>query len=155
MAEKNRRTKRVEVIQVIYKYELLEEKIDVKQAFEEFDYLDNEQLLMLEKVHKNYKFLKNTLLKLINPSWKWHRISPIVRAILLNGACELFFLQPKIVINEAIEITKMYFLKPESKEQASANFYDDWQYKFVNGVLENYYKLLLKLEVITQEAQNN
>ncbi|WP_036452821.1 transcription antitermination protein NusB [Mycoplasma buteonis] len=153
MHNKTRREKRVEIIQVIYKYELLNQKIVLQEVFDEFHYLDKEQLIAIDKIAKNYDFLKKTISKFINKNWEWNRISPIIRAILLNGGSELFTLQPKIVINEAIEITKMYFLKPENSANKESKAYDDWQYKFVNGVLENYYKMLLKLEIFSAKSE--
>ncbi|VEU70222.1 transcription antitermination protein NusB [Mycoplasmopsis glycophila] len=153
MNTKSRRQKRVEIIQVLYKYELLEREINIQDVFDEFPFLDKEQLVAIDKIAKSYNVLKKSLSKFINPSWKWERISPVVRAILLNGAYELFFIQPRIVINEAVEITKNYFWKPIEPINKDERIYDDWQYKFVNGILENYYKLLLKLEQISYKVE--
>ncbi|WP_426460937.1 transcription antitermination protein NusB [Mycoplasma hafezii] len=149
---KTRREVRFEIVQVLYKYELLNEKIKIQEVFDEFPYLSKEQLLLIDRISKNYDFLKKTLSQFINKDWEWNRISPVIRAILLTAGTELFYLQPKVAINEAIEITKIFFLKPINKDDKTYASYDDWQYKFVNGVLENYYKLLLKLEIFSAKS---
>lgn len=55
---------------------------------------------------------------------------------------------PRIVINEALEITKTYFPKANLSEEElkKDREFDHIQYRFVNGILENYYKLLVHLE---------
>ncbi|MFV8489201.1 transcription antitermination factor NusB [Mycoplasma sp. 31_09] len=141
--KKSRREMRKTVIAVLYKYELLEEPIKVEEAFEEF-FLDREELLRLELIARNYAFLRKSLNALLNKNWKWERISPLIRAIILNGAFELYNTNPKIVINEAIEITKIYFPKdlPDQPDTLQGK-----QYKFVNAILENYLKLIQTFEL--------
>lgn len=88
------------------------------------------------------------MVSLLDHDWKWERISPLVRAILLNGASEMFYIEPKIVINEAIEITKSFFV-PEpiyNDKEKIVNEHNLKQYRFVNAILQNYYKLLVSLE---------
>ncbi|UUM19518.1 MULTISPECIES: transcription antitermination factor NusB [unclassified Mycoplasma] len=145
---KSRRRSRVEIIQVLYKFELLNEPINIIDVFENYDFLDQVQLKKIKSIAKNYQFLKKSLISLINQSWSWDRISPVVRAIIINGASECFYLQPKIVFNEAIEITKTYFLPDEIKDENGnvINKHDSKQYKFVNAILQNFYKLLVKME---------
>ncbi|MHA3826145.1 transcription antitermination protein NusB [Mycoplasma sp. VS276A1] len=141
--KKPRREMRKAVIAVLYKYELLEQPINVEEAFEEF-ILDREELLRLSLIAKNYAFLRKSLNALLNKNWKWERISPLIRAIILNGAFELYHTEPKIVINEAIEITKIYFPKDEKDQPATLQ---GKQYKFVNAILENYQKLIQTFEL--------
>ncbi|MFV8470517.1 transcription antitermination factor NusB [Mycoplasma sp. 1458C] len=141
--KKSRREMRKTVIAVLYKYELLEESIKVEEAFEEF-FLDREELLRLELIARNYAFLRKSLNALLNKNWKWERISPLIRAIILNGAFELYNTNPKIVINEAIEITKIYFPKDLPDQPATLQ---GKQYKFVNAILENYLKLIQTFEL--------
>ncbi|MFV8499860.1 transcription antitermination factor NusB [Mycoplasma sp. VS424B] len=153
--KKSRREMRKTVIAVLYKYELLEEPIKVEEAFEEF-FLDREELLRLELIARNYAFLRKSLNALLNKNWKWERISPLIRAIILNGAFELYNTNPKIVINEAIEITKIYFPKDLPDQPATLQ---GKQYKFVNAILENYLKLIQTFELAEklekQTSQDN
>ncbi|MFV8475062.1 transcription antitermination factor NusB [Mycoplasma sp. Z663] len=153
--KKSRREMRKTVIAVLYKYELLEEPIKAEEAFEEF-FLDREELLRLELIAKNYAFLRKSLNALLNKNWKWERISPLIRAIILNGAFELYNTNPKIVINEAIEITKIYFPKDLPDQPATLQ---GKQYKFVNAILENYLKLIQTFELAEKlekkASQNN
>ncbi|MEA4162436.1 MULTISPECIES: transcription antitermination protein NusB [unclassified Mycoplasma] len=137
--KKSRREIRLNVIQVLYKYELLNEAIDVPTAVTEFDFVDIEETKRLSLIASNYKFLRKTLSSLLNSDWSWERLSPVVRAIILNGAFELFNNQPKIVFNESVEITKMFF--PPALDQSNVTQEESY-YKFVNGILENYYKLI-------------
>ncbi|QGZ97879.1 transcription antitermination protein NusB [Mycoplasma sp. NEAQ87857] len=148
MNHKTRRQIRIEIIQILYKFELLETPIDLKTIMDEFPYINDEQLLTIKKIAKNYDFLKKTISKFMNRDWSWDRVSPLIRGILLNSANELFFLPPRIVINEALEITKTYFPKANLSEEElkKDREFDHIQYRFVNGILENYYKLLVHLE---------
>ncbi|UWV78352.1 hypothetical protein NWE59_05655 [Mycoplasmopsis felis] len=60
-------------------------------------------------------------------------------------------IKSRIVINEAIEITKYYFGKPNELENAKQN--EEKYYKFVNGVLENFYKAIISIEAKTINAK--
>ncbi|VEU75990.1 transcription antitermination factor NusB [Mycoplasmopsis columboralis] len=149
---KSRRRSRVEIIQVLYKYELLNEEIDLLDIFENYDFLDEAQMRKIKSIAKNYAFIKKSLSSLTNQSWHWERIAPLTRAILVNGASECFYLQPKIVLNEAVEITKMFYSSVEitNEEGIVVNKHDSKQYKFVNAILQNFYKLLVDLEARTK-----
>ncbi|WP_051616775.1 transcription antitermination protein NusB [Mycoplasmopsis sturni] len=146
--KKGRRKSRLEVIQVLYKYELLNENIEISDVFENYEFLDRSQIQKIDTIAKNYKTLKGFLISLLDYDWKWTRISPVIRAILLNGASEMFYIEPKIVINEAIEITKSFFVpeKIYNEKDQVINEHDLKQYRFVNAILQNYYKLLVSLE---------
>ncbi|ADE19556.1 transcription antitermination protein NusB [Mycoplasma crocodyli] len=135
--KKSRRQNREEVIQVLYRFELFNEKIDAAIAFQEFSFLSNEQVKFIEKIDNNYDFLKSIIAKFLNQNWAWLRIPPLIKAILINASAELFTIPPRIVINEAVEITKDYFcMTPD----------DDKYYKFVNAILQNVYKAIVALE---------
>lgn len=140
---KTRTQSRIEVINVIYQHELLERSLNIEQIFENHPELDQYQIQLLQKIANNYQFLKSTLIKLFNTNWQWERVSPLVRAILINAAAEMFSIQPKIVINEAVNITKLFLGNDKDEPNSKAAKL----YKFVNAILENYYKLLVKLEV--------
>ncbi|MGP1451344.1 MAG: transcription antitermination protein NusB [Metamycoplasmataceae bacterium] len=129
---------RIEIINVLYKYELLEKNILLDKLFEEEKELSNEAFKKIEAISKNYNFFKEAISLFLNNNWQWNRISPLIRAILILAAFEMMIIdQPKIVINEAIEITKMYFDK-------------DNEYKMVNAILENIYKYYLKNELLNK-----
>ncbi|VEU75174.1 transcription termination factor [Mycoplasmopsis maculosa] len=132
---------RIEIINAIYYFELIETKLDTKYIFENYSNLNNNQFLQIEKIAKNYAFLKTSISTFLREDWSWNRISPLIRAILINAANELFTIQPRIVINEAVEITKLYYGDDN-------NFY-----KMVNAILNNVYKLFVKGEKILSEKK--
>lgn len=99
--------KRTEIINTIYKYELFDQKVDSKQIFEE-DNLDDNAIKIIEQIEAKYDSLKKIIIAALSADWEWERLQPLVRAILLYGTYELFLNNPKIVINEMINITKIY-----------------------------------------------
>lgn len=99
--------KRTEIINTIYKYELFDQKVDSKQIFEE-DNLDDNAIKIIEQIEAKYDSLKKIIIAALSANWEWERLQPLVRAILLYGTYELFLNNPKIVINEMINITKIY-----------------------------------------------
>ncbi|MCU4706334.1 transcription antitermination factor NusB [Mycoplasma sp. CSL7503-lung] len=143
---KTRRELRIEVISVLYKYELLGEKISLEEIKQEFN-LNNEQLKTLRRIENSYIFSKNIFNRLLNENWSWNRIDPLIRAILINAASEFKIIQPKIVFNEAIEITKMYYPLEDGEQNKDKK-------NLVNGILENFYKAILLIENKTKNEQN-
>lgn len=135
----SRRQFRTGIINTIYRYELANEELNINEIFETDKDLNNEQFLQVEKISKNYSFYKKTILQFFKENFPWEKATPLVRAILLNGAHELLFIDPKIVINEAVEITKTYY-------GSEANLY-----KMVNAVLENIYKFFVASEAIERK----
>lgn len=99
--------KRTEIINTIYKYELFDQKVDSKQIFED-DNLDDNAIKIIEQIEAKYDSLKKIIIAALSTDWEWERLQPLVRAILLYGTYELFLNNPKIVINEMINITKIY-----------------------------------------------
>lgn len=99
--------KRTEIINTIYKYELFDQKVDSKQIFED-DNLDDNAIKIIEQIEAKYESLKKIIIAALSANWEWERLQPLVRAILLYGTYELFLNNPKIVINEMINITKIY-----------------------------------------------
>lgn len=99
--------KRTEIINTIYKYELFDQKVDSKQIFED-DNLDDNAIKIIEQIEAKYDSLKKIIIAALSANWEWERLQPLVRAILLYGTYELFLNNPKIVINEMINITKIY-----------------------------------------------
>ncbi|MCU9935680.1 antitermination protein NusB [Mycoplasmopsis cynos] len=144
---KSMRTQRVEIINEIYRTELLEEHFDYQQIIIDNIELTSLQISRLNEIQQRYEFIKKIYGKLINKDWTWDRISPLIRAILINAANEFWSVETKIVINEAIEITKMFFGSPELDEIETI---DNRLYRFVNALLQNFYKTLLHLEMSTK-----
>ncbi|WP_027120873.1 transcription antitermination factor NusB [Mycoplasmopsis lipofaciens] len=139
----SRRKFRLGNIGVIYKYELFDKEININEVFQENQDLTNEQFLEIEKLKKNYSFYKKIISSFLNADWKWERISPLLRAILIYAVHELFLIEPRIVINEAVEITKYYF-------EDEKNYY-----KWINAILQNIYKYLVVQEAKLREEKNN
>ncbi|MEE3927981.1 transcription antitermination factor NusB [Mycoplasmopsis ciconiae] len=141
---KSRRHNRVEVIQVLYKYMLLNETIDAIEAFHEFDFLEAEQVQTIDKIAKNFESYKKVIMSFNRQERSWERIDPIIRAILLNAANELITIPPKIVINEALEITKLFFKNDPECDKLK---------NFVNALLQNIYKFIVFKA--SQKKENN
>ena len=99
--------KRTEIINTIYKYELFDQKVDSKEIFKD-DNLDDNAIKIIEQIEAKYDSLKKIIIAALSADWEWERLQPLVRAILLYGTYELFLNNPKIVINEMINITKIY-----------------------------------------------
>ncbi len=113
--------KQEEIIQYLYKYELLNKEIDTIDAFENYDF-NKSQLKQIEQIKKLYPKLKAMIVKNLN-NWKWERIAPLERSILLFGAFEMMFKSKALVINGMVMISK--------------GFIDDEKHKFINAILEN------------------
>ncbi|WP_233341718.1 transcription antitermination factor NusB [Mycoplasmopsis bovirhinis] len=145
--QKTMRQKRIDVISEIYTCELLEQKLDYQKISLENLSLDILELRRLKELEQRYDFIVTVFKKIINTEWDWQRVSPLVKAILINAANEFWTIEPKIVINEAVEITKLFFNTPE---EDGIERIENRIYKFVNGLLENFYKFLIKLEAQVQ-----
>ncbi len=116
-----RRIKRMQNVEIVYKYELLDELLNLEKIFVE-ENINNDQLKILTSIQKNYdKFIKTAKL-FLDIDWTWIRISPLTRAIILCASVELWTLDKKIVLNEYVEITK--------------DFIPDDTYKFINNILD-------------------
>jgi len=113
--------KQEEIIQYLYKYELLNKEIDTIDAFENYNF-NKSQLKQIEQIKKLYPKLRAMIVKNLN-NWKWERIAPLERSILLFGAFEMMFKSKALVINGMVMISK--------------GFIDDEKHKFINAILEN------------------
>jgi len=85
---------------------------------------------LFEEVEKNLEGIKKIIQKYA-PEWPVDKISPVDRAILYIGVCEIMFIKredvpPVVAINESIEMAKQYG--------------GDNSSKFINGVLSNMYE---------------
>ena len=126
--------KRVKIITYIYQFELFDEKVNVNEIFSNDD-LNNFEVQTLTVIQNKYVLFKNLIIKALNNAWIWERLQPLIRAILLYGLYELFINEPKVVINEMVNITKIYTIGDE--------------YKLVNKVLDT----LLKTNKISSETK--
>lgn len=126
--------KRVKIITYIYQFELFDEKVNVNEIFSNND-LNNFEVQTLTIIQNKYVLFKNLIIKALNNAWIWERLQPLIRAILLYGVYELFINEPKVVINEMVNITKIYTIGDE--------------YKLVNKVLDT----LLKTNQISSEKK--
>ena len=126
--------KRVKIITYIYQFELFDEKVNVNEIFNNND-LNNFEVQTLTIIQNKYVLFKNLIIKALNNAWIWERLQPLIRAILLYGLYELFITEPKVVINEMVNITKIYTIGDE--------------YKLVNKVLDT----LLKTNQISFETK--
>ncbi|WP_027120976.1 transcription antitermination factor NusB [Mycoplasma leonicaptivi] len=147
---KSMRQQRIEVIQTIYKNELLENKYNASEILKDNYFFTDLQKEKVMKIEKRYHWILEIIKKLMNNDWKWDRISPLIRGIIINAASEMFDIDAKIAINEAIEITKIYFGKTtdENNKLNELNYF-----KFVNGLLENFYKAKVKIAAYSQIIQ--
>ena len=127
-------SKRVKIITYIYQFELFDEKVNVNEIFSNND-LNNFEVQTLTIIQNKYVLFKNLIIKALNNAWIWERLQPLIRAILLYGLYELFINEPKVVINEMVNITKIYTIGDE--------------YKLVNKVLDT----LLKTNKISSETK--
>lgn len=118
-----RRIHRMEIISLLYSYELFDNKINTNEIFKNYD-LTKEQIKILEAIEKKYEIFQKLIINFLGSNWSWNRILPLVRAILLLGSFELLVNDNKVVINEMVQMIKDYTLE------------SDKEYKFVNAVLD-------------------
>lgn len=131
---------RAMVVIVVYKYELMNDKVDSKEIFENdifndlFNYesllknndlnqIYKKQLSIISSIEKNYDVFKKMITRFIREDWTWDRINPLTRSILLCASVELWKLDIPIVANEYVKIAKDFIP-------------DDESYKFINVVIE-------------------
>ena len=119
--KKTQHKKRTGKIHFLYKYELLNQKLDLEDAFENYNF-DEEEFKDLENLMSKYDELKSTIKRFLIKTWTWSRVLPLERAILIVGAYELLSIEKGIVINEMVIYSKEYLLGDK--------------YKFINGILQ-------------------
>lgn len=137
MATFKRRTIREKVMQVLYAHELSKEPItlvidnilvDLQNKKAEFDFAKQLIYKVIQYQDELDKIIKSKV-----TNWEFNRIAVIDKFLLRMGICELLYFEdipPKVTINEAIEIAKLY-----STEKSG---------KFINGVLDAVYDQLKK-----------
>ena len=140
-AKHTRRSARETVLQALYAVEVgqeheakaLKDILDREKRDEEI----NEFIVELFEISlKNRDWCENEIKSRLN-NWEFERVAVLDRLLLIRAISEIFFIDnipPKVSIAEAIEIAKQF-----STEESSA---------FVNGVLDNIYKSLPKVNEV-------
>ena len=140
-AKHTRRSARETVLQALYAVEVgqeheakaLKDILDREKRDEEI----NEFIVELFEISlKNRDWCENEIKSRLN-NWEFERVAVLDRLLLIMAISEIFFIDnipPKVSIAEAIEIAKQF-----STEESSA---------FVNGVLDNIYKSLPKVNEV-------
>ncbi|UUD37043.1 transcription termination factor [Mycoplasmopsis californica] len=136
--KKTAREHRYDLITIVYQNELLGKKMNSKAIFEEFDMLTTFQIKQIEVIEDKYLFITSIIKHYLLETWKWEKLSCLLRAILIVGVAELIYANPKIVINEMIEIAKDYD-------------FDDKQVKFINAILD---KISKNIEYLKTKNEN-
>jgi transcription antitermination protein NusB len=130
MATFRRRLIREKVLQVLYAFEISKEPLP---------FIEEQQLGELKENPQEYKFAHelikfttenreeiDTCIKSKVDHWEFDRVALVDKIILQIGICELLYfpdIPPKVTINEAIEIGKVF-----STDNSS---------QFINGVLDS------------------
>ncbi|RMA78494.1 N utilization substance protein B [Metamycoplasma subdolum] len=128
--------KRTKFIFWIYQSELLEESLNASKLFDEV-FLDQREYFAVKKIEKNYPIYKKLISSVLNPGWTYERVQPLLRAIMIYGIFEFSFNKKNVVINEMINITKI--------------FVPGIYYKFLNKILDLISRIL---ESKTYENKN-
>ncbi|ENY69311.1 N utilization substance protein B, NusB-like protein [Metamycoplasma auris 15026] len=122
---------RKNIINYIYQFELFDINLNTEEIVNnKLNVINENELKTLELIECKYETLKNIAKKFLLNSWEWSRISPLSRAIIIFGIYELTYNEPKVVINEMINISKL--LSPNE------------DYKFINGILDRVAKQIAK-----------
>lgn len=114
----------------IYQYILLDNDMGDVEDFLDTDVILSKSseekeycLTMVSQIVENIDQYKETIAANLKKGWTIDRLSKMEMAILIVGAYELLTVQldKKVVINEAVELTKKYC--------------DEQSFKYINGVL--------------------
>ena len=140
-AKHTRRSARETVLQALYAVEVGQEH-EAKAlkdilGREKRDEEINEFIVELFEISlKNRDWCENEIKSRLN-NWEFERVAVLDSLLLILAISEIFFIDnipPKVSIAEAIEIAKQF-----STEESSA---------FINGVLDNIYKSLPKVNEV-------
>jgi N utilization substance protein B len=129
---KRRRIAREQVLKSLYAYEISgnSQELIVDQ---QFDPEMGEDIVafgkaLFETIQMHKDELDREVISVVK-NWEWKRMALVDRLILRMALCELLYFEeipPKVTINEAIELAKIY-----STAQSG---------RFVNGILDSLYK---------------
>ncbi|MGL5357980.1 MAG: transcription antitermination factor NusB [Metamycoplasmataceae bacterium] len=118
---KSLRKQRIEMVQIIYEFELFNKIIDLDYIFENFDITDW-QNKVFQTTSKFYERNKKIVEPILLEGRTWESIPPLNRGIIALASSELLSLDKKIVIDEYISICK--------------DFSPDNSYKFLNNIID-------------------
>lgn len=146
MTTYRRRLTRERVLQALYAYELSKEPIplvmenifgDLKADEEDFEFAKK---LVYEAIQHRDEIEKFIRAKVAH--WEFDRIAIIDKLLLHIGICEMLYfpdIPPKVTINEAIEVAKLY-----STEKSG---------RFINGVLDAILEDLRTKKILTKSGR--
>ncbi len=132
LTKKGRSGSRQLLLQVLYQHQLNDDNFDVllsqSKQTKEFARIDQEYFeLLLEEILEDTDTLDKIAFKFADRSIE--ELDPVERAILWIGLCEFSFHKdtpPVVVINEAIELAKIFGAQDS--------------FQFINGVLDSFLK---------------
>ena len=130
LTKKGRSGSRQLLLQVLYQHQLNDDNFDVllsqSKQTKEFARIDQEYFeLLLKEILEDTDTLHKIALKFADRSIE--KLDPVERAILWIGLCEFSFHKdtpPVVVINEAIELAKIFGAQDS--------------FQFINGVLDSF-----------------
>jgi len=130
LTKKGRSGSRQLLLQVLYQHQLNDDNFDVllsqSKQTKEFARIDQEYFeLLLKEILEDTDTLNKIALKFADRSIE--KLDPVERAILWIGLCEFSFHKdtpPVVVINEAIELAKIFGAQDS--------------FQFINGVLDSF-----------------
>ena len=132
LTKKGRSGSRQLLLQVLYQHQLNGDNFNTllsqSKQIKEFARIDQEYFeLLLKEILKDTDTLDNIAFKFVDRSIE--KLDPVERAILWIGLCEFSFHKdtpPVVVINEAIELAKIFGAQDS--------------FQFINGVLDSFLK---------------
>jgi len=130
LTKKGRSGSRQLLLQVLYQHQLNGDNFNTllsqSKQIKEFARIDQEYFeLLLKEILKDTDTLDNIAFKFVDRSIE--KLDPVERAILWIGLCEFSFHKdtpPVVVINEAIELAKIFGAQDS--------------FQFINGVLDSF-----------------
>ena len=145
MSQLKRRDLRIAVMQVLYAHEISKDPIDKvkKDLLPEIGEEESSEFVnqLIDLVLKNEELLDKMILeKVVN--WELERMALIDKIVLRMGVTELLYfpeIPPKVSINEAIDISKVYCTRNSGK--------------FVNGILDAILDDLKKEEKLNKSGR--
>lgn len=122
----NLKTRRKNIVFFLYNSYLFnwDKENAIKEGFEVWNFSDDE-IQIVENLYKNIKEYEKYIQDNNKTEWKWDRISPLDKAIMIFSIHEFKskLADYNLAINEAIELSKIYS--------------DPQSYKLINGILDN------------------
>lgn len=113
----NNLTNRKARVFLFYNYYLLKwDYNDLTLYFKHNKDFNSEEEKAIYKIIDSQENVELKIKDHLRKDWSWERINPIEKAILLNGVAEIILFKNKkaIVINESIELAKVY-CEPKAK----------------------------------------